>query len=122
MTLLRYNMAPRLSTYLLNRYVVLVSSLPAIGYLGFLSQFVIGEPAGLLRTLLEGLFLLALPVMTLYSSLLDKLIALDQSLGTIGFSVFAYLIAVILVSGDHVCLVVIRGRGPLTGDRSGDAE
>lgn len=102
----------------MNRYVVLVFSLPAIGYLGFLSQFLIGEPAGPLRAVLEALFLPALPVMTVYSALLDPMPGADQTLGTIGFFGFAYLLAVILVAGVHASLVVVRDRGLLDGDRN----
>lgn len=101
-------MAPRLGPYLLNRYVILVVSLPAIGYLGFLSRFVFGTPAHPVRMALEALFMPALPVMTLDSSLLETLPSVDHSLGTIGFFVFTYLFALILVWGIHVRLMVVR--------------
>lgn len=101
-------MTPRLRPYLLNRYVILVFSLAAIGYLGILSQFVIGAPVGPVRIALQALFLPALPVMILYSNLLERLPIVDQSIGTISFFVFAYLFALILVLGIRVSLLVVR--------------
>lgn len=80
-----------------NRAVALVFGLPAVGYLGFLSQFALGEPSGIVADVLAGLFLFALPVLTVYSALLDLLPPISQQLGTAGFFVFAYLLAVVSV-------------------------
>lgn len=99
-----------LQRVLWNRAVAVAFGLPAVGYFGFLSQFLLGEPTGLLEDVLAGLFLFALPVVTLYSALLDVIPPVDQTLGTVGFFVFAYFLAVASV------LVVRRGarlvRGP----------
>lgn len=86
-----------------NRAVAIVFALPAVGYLAFLSQFWLGEPSGLARDVLGGVVMFALPVMILYSTLLDVIGPIDQTLGTVGFFVFAYLFAVLSV------LVVRRG-------------
>lgn len=109
-------MRDALRNALWNRAVAVVFGLPAVGYLAFLSQFLVGEPTGLARDVLGGLFLFALPVMMLYSALLDVVGPVDQTLGTAGFFIFAYLLAVASV------LVVRRGlqfvRGRLTSNDS----
>lgn len=111
MTASRNRIAAKLRMYLLNRYVITVFSLPALGYLGFLSQFVVGEPGGPVRTVLEVLFLFSLPVMHLYSTVLGVMPSVDQELGTVGFFVFSYVFAVVLVLGIHVGLQIVRDQG-----------
>ena len=101
-----------LRNHLWNRAVLLVFALPALGYLGFLSQFMFGEPAGLVRSILVGLFLFALPVMALYSTLLGPIAPVDQELGTVGFFIFAYVFAVILVWAIQQSIRFVRGRRP----------
>lgn len=87
-------MGSALRTHLWNRTVLLVFALPALGYLAFLSQFAFGDPTGPVRAFLEGTFLFALPAMALYSTLLDALGPVDRTLGTAGFFVFTYVLAV----------------------------
>jgi hypothetical protein len=102
-----------------NRAVLLVFALPALGYLGFLSQFLVGEPTGLLRTALVALFVFALPVMVLYGSLLGLLnlvVPVDPELGTAGFFVFAYLLAVVLVWAARQGGRFVRGRRSVVDD------
>lgn len=99
-----------LRSHMWNRAVLLVFALPALGYVGVLSQFMFGEPTGLVRGILEGLFLFALPVMTLYSTLLESLAPVDQELGTVGFFIFAYLFAVILVWATRRGIRFVRSR------------
>lgn len=108
---LQHHMIPRLRPYLLDRYVILLFSLPALGYLGFLSQFVFGAPGGPVRIVLEALFLFTLPVLRLYSITLGVFPAVDQEVGTVGFFVFAYVFALTLVVGVFVGRQVIRDRG-----------
>lgn len=81
-----------------NRWVAVVFLLPAIGYLAFLSQFWLGEPSGVVAAVLQGLFLFALPLLSIYSALLDVLPDVSQSVGTAGFFVFAYAFAVAAVA------------------------
>lgn len=99
-----------------NRAVAVVFGLPAIGYLAFLSQFVLGEPSGIVEDLLGGLVAFALPVMILYSTLLDVIGPVDQTLGTVGFFVFAYLFAVVAVLVVRRGVRLVRGRLPPEGD------
>ncbi len=87
-------MGRRFRRVLWNRWVGVVFALPAVGYLAFLSQFWLGEPAGVVADVLGGLFLFALPLLTVYSALLDVLPDASQSLGTVGFFAFAYAFAV----------------------------
>ncbi len=101
-----------LRAHLWNREVLIVFALPALGYLGFLSQFLFGEPTGIVRTFLGGMFLFALPVMVLYSTLLGAIAPVNQSLGTVGFFLFTYLFAVALVWTTRRGVQVIRGRRP----------
>ena len=98
--------------HLWNRAVLLVFALPALGYLAFISQFVFGKPTGLVRGFLEGVFLFALPVMALYSLLLDTVAPVDQELGTVGFFVFAYVFAIVLVWATRQSICFVRGRRP----------
>ena len=90
-------MRASLRNTLWNRAVAVVFGLPAVGYLAFLSQFVIGEPTGIARDVLGGVFLFALPILVVYSALLEVVGPVDQTLGTAGFFVFAYLLAVVSV-------------------------
>lgn len=86
---------------LVNRAVLLLFGLPALGYAGFLSQFVFGEPTGFTRWVLGGLLLFTYPVMALYSTVLNWTLWLlgetHEGLGTAGFFVFAYGLAVAFV-------------------------
>lgn len=107
--------------YFLNRYVMLVFSLPSLGYLGFLSRFVIGEPGGPIRVFLEAMFLFSLPVMHLYSIVLEVLPPVEQGLGTIGFFPFAYLVAILVAWVARQSLRVIRRRGLHWTDSNGDS-
>ncbi|SFR36081.1 hypothetical protein [Halogeometricum limi] len=86
-----------LRSHLWNRAVLVLFALPALGYLGFLSQFLLGEPTGIVRIFLGGLFLFALPMLILYSTLFGAIAPVNQSLGTVGFFIFTYLFAVALV-------------------------
>jgi hypothetical protein len=102
-----------------NRAVLAVFALPALGYLGFLSQFLVGEPTGLLRTALVALFLFALPVIVLYGTLiglLNLVVPVDPELGTAGFFVFAYLLAVVLVWAARRGRRFVRGRRSVVDD------
>ena len=101
-----------LQNALWNRAVAVVFGLPAIGYLAFLSQFALGEPGGVVEDLLGGLVAFALPVMIAYSALLDVIGPVDQTLGTVGFFVFAYLLAVVVVLVVRRGLQFARGRLP----------
>lgn len=105
-------MGRSLRNHLWNRAVLLVFTLPALGYLGFLSQFVLGEPSGLVRGILEGSFLFALPLMPLYSILLDAVPSVDQTIGTAGFFVFIYVFAVVLVWTTRQSIWFVRERRP----------
>jgi hypothetical protein len=99
-----------------NRGVAVLFGLPALGYVAFLSRFLVDEPAGLLGDALGGLVAFALPVMFLYSALLDAVGPVDQTLGTAGFFVFAYLLAVVAVLAGRRTLTLVRGRlRPATG-------
>lgn len=98
--------------HLWNRAVLLVFALPALGYLGFLSQFIFGEPTDLVRSILVGLFWFALPVMALYSTILGPIAPIDQELGTVGFFIFAYVFAVIFVWAIRQGIRFVRGRRP----------
>lgn len=95
-----------------NRAVALVFGLPAVGYMTFLSQFWLGEPTGLAKDVLGGVVLFALPVMILYSALLDVIGPVNQTLGTVGFFVFAYLFAVVSVLVVRRGVRFVRGRLP----------
>ncbi|MFC7046266.1 hypothetical protein ACFQH6_13375 [Halobacteriaceae archaeon GCM10025711] len=99
-----------------NRAVLLVFALPAVGYLGFLSQFLVGEPTGVLRAILLALFVFALPIMALYGTLLGGITPVDQGLGTVGFFLFAYLVAVVLVWAARRGRTLVRGRRPARND------
>lgn len=94
-----------------NRAVALVFGLPAVGYLAFLSQFALGE-RGVVADALGGLTVFALPVMFLYSAVLDVVGPVDQTLGTAGFFVFAYLLAVVVVLVVRRGVQFVRGRSP----------
>lgn len=93
-----------------NRAVAVAFGLPALGYLAFLSRFVVGEPAGLLGDVLGGVVAFAVPVMLLYSALLDAVGPVNQTLGTVGFFVFAYLLAVAAVLVARRALTLVRDR------------
>jgi hypothetical protein len=92
-----------------NRWVAVVFSLPAIGYLAFLSQFWLGEPSGVVAAVLEGLFLFALPLLTVYSAILDVLPAVSQAVGTAGFFPFAYAFAAVSVAAVRRLHRVVTG-------------
>ena len=95
-----------------NRAVLVVFALPTVGYLAFLSQFVLGDPSGLTGTALAAVVVVALPVMMLYSALLDVVGPLDQAVGTVGFFVFTYLCAVVVVRVARPGVRFIRRRRP----------
>jgi hypothetical protein len=101
-----------LRNQLWNRAVLIVCALPVLGYVGFLSRFVFGDPTGIVRSFLEGLFLFALPVMALYSTLLGLIGPVDQEAGTVGFFAFSYVFAVVLVWATRRSIWVVRGRRP----------
>jgi hypothetical protein len=104
-----------------NRAVLVVFALPAVGYLAFLSQFVLGDPSGLTGTALAAVVVLALPVMMLYSMLLDVVGPLEQAVGTVGFFVFTYLCAVVVVRVARPGVRFIRRRRPPgSGSKSTD--
>jgi hypothetical protein len=105
-------MQDALRNALWNRAVAVVFALPAVGYLAFLSQFWLGEPTGLARDVLGGVVMFALPVMILYSALLDVIGPVDQTLGTVGFFVFTYLFAVVSVLVVRRGVRFVRGRLP----------
>lgn len=111
-------MAHSLRDHLWDCAVLLVCALPALGYLDFLSQFVFGEPTGLIRGLLEGLFLFTLPLMPLYSILLETIPPVDQNLGTAGFFVFIYVFAVVLVWATRHSIRLVRDRPSKDNSRS----
>lgn len=93
----RNRMRKTVRSALWNRAVALLFGLPAIGYLAFLSQFVLGDLPGVVEDVLAGLFLFALPVTLVYSAVLDVIGPVGQTLGTVGFFPFAYLLAVVFV-------------------------
>ena len=95
-----------------NRAVLVAFALPAVGYLAFLSQFVLGDPSGLTGTALAAVVVVALPVMMLYSTLLGVVGPLDQAVGTVGFFVFTYLCAVVVVRVARPGIRFIRRRRP----------
>jgi hypothetical protein len=105
-------MESTLRNALWNRAVALVFGLPAVGYLAFLSQFWFDDPTGLVSDVLGSVVLLALPVMTLYSALLNVIGPVDQTLGTVGFFVFAYLFAVVSVLVGRRGVRFVRSRLP----------
>lgn len=93
-----------------NRAVALLFGLPAVGYLAFLSQFALGDSPGVVEDVLAGLFLFALPVTMLYSAVLDVIGPVGQTLGTVGFFPFAYLLAVVLVFVTRHAIQFVRRR------------
>jgi hypothetical protein len=109
-------MSRALRNALWDRAVLIVFTPPALGYLGFLWQFVADEPTGVLRTLLLVLFAFALPVMALYGALLGTVAPVDQELGTVGFFIFTYLVAALLVWVARRGGRLVRGRRSAKSD------